>query len=95
MRKVSGQARRRASRKSSAHWRNSPSGATCESQPDIARFSTLSDYYRAHYLYRLSQGGEAVESALAVFERTLRHRAELQTVALEDIASGLQTLRLS
>lgn len=57
-----------------------------ESQPDMARFSTLSDYYRAHYLYRLSQGGEAV------FERTLRHRAELQTMALEDIASGLQTL---
>ncbi|MBC7499370.1 MAG: TIGR02677 family protein [Herminiimonas sp.] len=63
-----------------------------ESQPDTARVASLSDFYRARYLYRLSRGGEAVESALAVFERTLRHRAELQTVALEDIANRLQTL---
>ncbi|MDB5869716.1 MAG: hypothetical protein JWP96_2048 [Polaromonas sp.] len=63
-----------------------------ESQPDTARVASLNDFYRARYLYRLSQGGEAVESALAVFERTLRHRAELQTVALEDIANRLQTL---
>ena len=63
-----------------------------ESQPDTARVASISDFYRARYLYRLSRGGEAVESALAVFERTLRHRAELQTVALEDIANRLQTL---
>ncbi|UUZ66078.1 TIGR02677 family protein [Polaromonas sp. P1-6] len=63
-----------------------------ESQPDTARVASISDFYRARYLYRLSQGGEAVESALAVFERALRHRAELQTVALEDIANRLQTL---
>jgi hypothetical protein len=36
-----------------------------ESHPDTARVSRLSDFYRARYLYRLSQGGEAVESALA------------------------------
>ena len=29
-----------------------------EAQPDIARVTTLADYYRARYLYRLSQGGE-------------------------------------
>ncbi len=64
-----------------------------ESQPDMARVATLSDYYRARFLYRLSRGGEAVETGLAAFEQTLRHRAELQTVALEDIDSRLQALR--
>jgi uncharacterized protein (TIGR02677 family) len=63
-----------------------------ESHPDTARVSSLSDFYRARFLYRLSQGGEAVESALAVFVRTLERRAELQTVALEDIASRLHAL---
>lgn len=63
-----------------------------EAHPDTARVSSLSDFYRARFLYRLSQGGEAVESALALFVQTLQRRAELQTVALEDIASRLQTL---
>ena len=31
-----------------------------ESHPDTARVSSLSDFYRARFLYRLSQGGEAV-----------------------------------
>ncbi len=61
---------------------------------DTARVSTISDFYRARFLYRLSQGGEAVESALAVFVRTLQRRGELQTVALEDIASRLQALHV-
>lgn len=64
-----------------------------ESQPDMARVANLNDYYRARFLYRLSQGGEAVEAALSTFARTLRRRAELQTVALEDIAYRLQTLQ--
>jgi uncharacterized protein (TIGR02677 family) len=64
-----------------------------QSQPDTARVSTLSDFYRARFLYRLSLGGEAVEAALAVFFQTLQHRAELQTVALEDIASRLLALQ--
>ncbi|MBK7615742.1 MAG: TIGR02677 family protein [Vitreoscilla sp.] len=63
-----------------------------ESQPDMARVASIGDYYRARYLYRLSQGGEAVEAALTTFARTLRRRAELQTVALEDIAHRLQAL---
>ena len=63
-----------------------------ESQPDTARVASISDFYRARFLYRLSQGGEAVEAALTVFERALLHRAELQTVALEDIANRLQAL---
>lgn len=64
-----------------------------ESQPDMARKQTLADFYRAHSLYRLSRGGEAVEVGLAAFVGSLRHRAELQTVALEDIDSRLQALR--
>ena len=64
-----------------------------QSQPDMARVSTLSDFYRAKFLYRLSLGGEAVEAALAFFFQTLQHRAELQTVALEDIASRLIALQ--
>jgi uncharacterized protein (TIGR02677 family) len=64
-----------------------------ESHPDTSRVSTLSDFYRARFLYRLSQGGEAVEAALALFVQTLQRRAELQTVALEDIASRLRALR--
>ena len=63
-----------------------------ESQPDTARVANLSDFYRARFLYRLSVGGEAVESALGLFEQLLARRAELQTVALEDIASRLQAL---
>ncbi|MGE8100266.1 TIGR02677 family protein [Pseudomonas fluorescens] len=65
-----------------------------ESQPDTARVSSLEDFYRARFLYRLSQGGEAVESALIVFTQTLQRQAELKTVALEDIDSRLQTLQL-
>lgn len=64
-----------------------------ESQPDTARVASISDFYRARYLYRLSQGGEAVEAALTTFARTLRRRAELQTVALEDISHRLQALQ--
>jgi uncharacterized protein (TIGR02677 family) len=64
-----------------------------ESQPDTARVSSLSDFYKARFLYRLSLGGEAVEAALAAFVQMLRRRAELQTVALEDIASRLLALK--
>lgn len=64
-----------------------------ESQPDMTRVSTLNDYYRARFLYRLSRGGEAVEAGLEAFVQSLRHRAELQTVALEDIDSRLQALQ--
>lgn len=64
-----------------------------ESHPDTSRVSTLSDFYGARFLYRLSQGGEAVEAALALFVQTLQRRAELQTVAPGDIASRLAALR--
>lgn len=64
-----------------------------ESQPDTARVSSLSDFYRARFLYRLSHGGEAVEVGLGVLLQTLRRRAELQTVALEDISGRLLALK--
>ncbi len=63
-----------------------------ESQPDTARVASIGDFYRARFLYRLSHGGEAVEAALAAFATALGRRAELQTIALEDIASRLKTL---
>jgi uncharacterized protein (TIGR02677 family) len=63
-----------------------------EAQPDTARVSSIEDFYRARYLYRLSLGGEAVESALAAFARTLSRQSELQTVALEDILTQLNAL---
>lgn len=64
-----------------------------ESQPDTARVSSLSDFYRARFLYRLSHGGEAVEAGLTVLLQTLQRRAQLQTVALEDITGRLLALR--
>ena len=64
-----------------------------EAQPDTGRVASIGDFYRARFLYRLSQGGEAVETGLAAFAQALRRRAELQTVALEDIANRLQALR--
>ena len=64
-----------------------------ESQPDTARVSSLSDFYRARFLYRLSHGGEAVEAGLGVLLQTLQRRAELQTIALEDITGRLLALQ--
>lgn len=64
-----------------------------EAQPDISRVTSLADYYRARLLYRLSAGGEAVEASLAEFSRLMARRAELQSVALEDIVHRLQALQ--
>jgi uncharacterized protein (TIGR02677 family) len=61
-------------------------------QPDTARVATLEDFYRARFLYSLSAGGEAVESALETFHRALGQRGELQSVALEDLAQRLAAL---
>jgi uncharacterized protein (TIGR02677 family) len=64
-----------------------------DSQPDTARVASIEDFYRARFLYRLTEGGEAVETALTAFAQALRRRAELQSVALEDIATRLEALR--
>ena len=63
-----------------------------ESQADTARVSSIEDFYRARFLYRLSLGGEAVEVALMTFAQALARRSELQTVALEDILNQLNAL---
>ena len=63
-----------------------------EAQADTGRVNSLTDFYHLKSIYRLSQGGEAVEAALETFARTLARRAELQSVALEDILHLLETL---
>lgn len=62
-------------------------------QADTARVSTVEDFYRAKYLYQLSREGEAVETGLAAFAQALERRAQLQTVALEDIQTQLAALQ--
>jgi len=62
-----------------------------QSQADTARVATLGDFYRARFLYRLSQGGEAVETALAVFMQTLKRRAELPHIKL--LSDAIRLLR--
>jgi uncharacterized protein (TIGR02677 family) len=63
-----------------------------QSQPDTARVATIEDFYRKRLLYRLTVGGEAVEAGLQAFVETLARRAELQSVALDDIRSRLISL---
>lgn len=63
-----------------------------EAQPDTTRVSSIEDFYRARFLYRLSLGGEAVEAALVTFAQMLARQSELQTVALEDIFTQLNAL---
>jgi uncharacterized protein (TIGR02677 family) len=63
-----------------------------QSQPDTARVATIEDFYRKRLLYRMTSGGEAVEAGLAAFVEALARRAELQSVALEDIRARLISL---
>lgn len=63
-------------------------------QADTARVSTLEDFYRRRLLYRLTTGGEAVETGLAAFAAALVRKGELQTVALDDILARLSSLQL-
>jgi uncharacterized protein (TIGR02677 family) len=60
-----------------------------QAQPDTSRVTSVEDFYRKRLLYRMTSGGEAVEAGLQVFTATLARRAELQSVALEDIRSRL------
>ncbi|HLQ86143.1 MAG TPA: TIGR02677 family protein [Salinisphaeraceae bacterium] len=62
-------------------------------QADTARVATIEDFYRARFLYQLSRAGEAVETGLAAFAQALSRRAELQSVALEDIQARLAALQ--
>lgn len=60
-----------------------------QSQPDTARVATIEDFYRKRLLYRMTSGGEAVETGLQAFVEALARRAELQSVALDDIRERL------
>jgi uncharacterized protein (TIGR02677 family) len=64
-----------------------------QAQPDTARVATIEDFYRKRLLYRMTVGGEAVEAGLQAFVDTLARRAELQSVALDDIRARLISLR--
>jgi uncharacterized protein (TIGR02677 family) len=61
--------------------------------PDTSRVTTVDDFYRTRYLYQFTREGEAAERALAEYDRALGQRAELQSVALEDIRIRLHALR--
>jgi uncharacterized protein (TIGR02677 family) len=61
--------------------------------PDTGRVVTVEDFYRARKLYQLTPEGEAAIRAVALYERELGRRGELQTVALEDIRIRLRNLR--
>lgn len=63
-----------------------------QAQSDTARVASIEDFYRKRLLYRLTAGGEAAEAGLRVFAATLARRAELQSVALEDIRARLMAL---
>jgi uncharacterized protein (TIGR02677 family) len=65
-----------------------------QAQQDMARVSTVEDYYRKQSLYSLTVGGEAAETGLASFAEALRRRGELQSVALEDILACLTSLKV-
>lgn len=64
-----------------------------QAQPDTARVATIEDFYRKRLLYRMTGGGEAVEAGLQTFSETLARRAELQSVALDDIRARLISIR--
>jgi uncharacterized protein (TIGR02677 family) len=64
-----------------------------QAQPDTARVATIEDFYRKRLLYRMTVGGEAVEAGMQAFVDTLARRAELQSVALDDIRARLISLR--
>lgn len=63
-----------------------------QADPDTARVTSIEAFYRARYLYQLTQAGEAAEQALQVFDRELGRRGALQSVALDDIRLRLRSL---
>jgi uncharacterized protein (TIGR02677 family) len=60
--------------------------------PDTAEVTSVEEFYRARFLYRLTPEGEATERAVASFEAALLESGELQTAALTDIRDLLREL---
>ncbi len=54
--------------------------------------TSIEDFNRSRYLYQLSDRGEAAERALVTFEESLQQPGELQTEALRDIITYLESL---
>lgn len=70
-----------------------PSWGNLLAFPDSSRVTALEDFYRRRMLYQMSREGEAAERALAQYDAALGTRGALQSVALEDIAVLLASLR--
>ncbi|CAN5303999.1 hypothetical protein BH23ACT9_BH23ACT9_32030 [soil metagenome] len=60
--------------------------------PDTTRVTSPEEFNSKRLLYALTRTGEAVETGLAAYAAVLARRAELQTVALEDIRTDLAVL---
>ncbi|MGW2643504.1 TIGR02677 family protein [Streptomyces sp. NPDC001393] len=60
--------------------------------PDTSRVTAVEDFYRRRFIYQLTQGGEAAEQALSVYDEALGRRGALQAVALHDIVTHLRAL---
>lgn len=61
--------------------------------PDTGRVSTVEDFHRARYHYRISAAGEAAEQALSAFDQLADGAGALRTSALADIRTDLRALR--
>ncbi|HUY32194.1 MAG TPA: TIGR02677 family protein [Pirellulales bacterium] len=60
--------------------------------PDTADVTTVEEFYRPRFLFRLTPEGEAAERAIALYHEALRQPGELQTAALSDIQALLGEL---
>jgi uncharacterized protein (TIGR02677 family) len=60
--------------------------------PDTTRVASPEEFNAKRLLFALTRTGEAVEAGLAAYAAALGRRAELQTVALEDIRTDLAAL---
>ena len=63
-----------------------------EAHPDTTDVTTVEDFYKQRFLFRITAQGEAAERALDLFESTSDCKGELQTGALSDIRKLLQDL---
>ena len=61
--------------------------------PDASEVKTVEDFYKQHYLFQITDSGEAAERALGLFQRSSGHDGELQSSALKDIGQLLLELQ--
>ncbi len=63
-----------------------------EAHADTADVATVEEFYRPRFLYQLTKEGEAVERAIAEYEKSIQQPGELQAAALSDIRELLKEL---